>query len=57
MIAIGFELDNINALFDAFEPTENDQVTVPTWVEAIKDYYRPEAAGIAGDKLVSASAN
>jgi Ca2+-binding EF-hand superfamily protein len=57
MIAIGFSLDNINALFDAFEPNENDQVTVSTWVEAIKEYYQPEAAGTAGDKLVGAPAN
>jgi Ca2+-binding EF-hand superfamily protein len=52
MTAIGFELDNIHALFDAFEPNDSDQVAVPVWVAAIKEYYRPEKAGIVGDHLV-----
>jgi Ca2+-binding EF-hand superfamily protein len=53
MIAIGFDRPNIDALFDAFEPNADDQVTVPTWVAAIKEYYQPEAGGTSGDKLVS----
>lgn len=53
MTAIGFGLPNIHALFDVFEPDEADRVTVPVWVEAIKDYYAPEKAGVAGDYLVS----
>lgn len=57
MIAIGFDLSNINALFDAFEPNGDDQVRVPVWVEAIKEYYQPEAAGTTGDKLVGSPAN
>jgi Ca2+-binding EF-hand superfamily protein len=52
MTAIGFELGNINALFDAFVPTDSDQIPVPVWVAAIKEYYRPEKAGIVGDHLV-----
>jgi Ca2+-binding EF-hand superfamily protein len=52
MTAIGFDLPNINALFDAFGPTPDDRVTVPVWVQAIKDYYAPDKAGIAGDQLV-----
>lgn len=52
MVAIGFERANIDALFDAFEPNEADQITVRTWVEGIEDYYRPEKAGIPGDHLV-----
>jgi Ca2+-binding EF-hand superfamily protein len=52
MTAIGFERGNIDRLFDAFAPNANDQITVPTWVEGIKDYYSPEKAGIAGDHLV-----
>lgn len=53
MMAIGFELANIHALFDAFEPTESDHITVATWVTGIKDYYGPDKAGIPGDYLVS----
>ncbi|MFC6093425.1 EF-hand domain-containing protein [Saccharothrix lopnurensis] len=52
MTAIGFETANTNALFDAFGPSGADEVEVPTWVEAIKDYYRPDKAGISGDLLV-----
>ncbi|USX54373.1 EF-hand domain-containing protein [Lentzea sp. HUAS12] len=53
MTAIGFEHDAINALFDAFGPSESDQITVPTWVAGIKDYYSPTKAGIPGDHLVT----
>ena len=56
MIAIGFEPDNIHALFDAFEPNDSDQIPVPVWVAAIKEYYGPEKAGIAGDHLVGSVA-
>ncbi|MEV0122134.1 EF-hand domain-containing protein [Streptomyces sp. NPDC050703] len=52
MTAIGFAPPNIHALFDALEPTAADQVAVSAWNEAIKDYYRPDLAGIAGDRLV-----
>lgn len=53
MLAIGFELPNIHALFDAFEPDDADRVTVPVWVTAIKDYYAPDKAGTSGDYLVA----
>ncbi|TDC27448.1 EF-hand domain-containing protein [Streptomyces sp. 8K308] len=52
MVAIGFERPNIDALFDAFGPTDTDHITVATWVEGIKDYYAPEKADIPGDRLV-----
>ena len=52
MVAIGFAPANIETLFDAFEPNDDDEITVSTWVEGIKDYYRPDKAGIAGDHLV-----
>ncbi|MFC9424897.1 EF-hand domain-containing protein [Streptomyces sp. NPDC056987] len=51
MIAIGFERPNIEALFDAFGPTADDRIGVDVWAEGIRDYYRPEKAGIAGDHL------
>lgn len=52
MLAIGFERSNIDALFDAMRPTDDDQVPVSAWIAAIDEYYRPEAAGIVGDHLV-----
>ncbi|MFI5529814.1 EF-hand domain-containing protein [Kitasatospora sp. NPDC051853] len=56
MTAIGFELPNIQALFDALGPVDGDRVEAPVWAEAIRDYYRPEKAGIAGDRLLSGAA-
>ncbi|MFC9299163.1 EF-hand domain-containing protein [Streptomyces sp. NPDC057011] len=56
MTAIGFELPNIQALFDALGPVDGDRVEVAVWAGAIRDYYRPEKAGIAGDQLVSNAA-
>jgi Ca2+-binding EF-hand superfamily protein len=52
MTAIGFERPSIEALFDAFGPADGDRVPVATWAEGIRDYYRPEKAGIPGDHLV-----
>ncbi|MFF4486681.1 EF-hand domain-containing protein [Streptomyces sp. NPDC001544] len=56
MTAIGFQRPNIDALFDAFEPVEGDRVPVVTWADGIRDYYRPEKAGIPGDHLVVGTA-
>lgn len=55
MTAIGFRPANVHALFDAYEPTSEDRVAVPTWAEGIKDYYAPEKAGTTGDLLVPAA--
>lgn len=52
MTAIGFERANIDALFDAFGPSEADQITVSVWATGIKDYYHPDKTGIPGDHLV-----
>ncbi|GAA1086267.1 MULTISPECIES: EF-hand domain-containing protein [Streptomyces violaceusniger group] len=52
MTAIGFGRPNIDALFDAFDPTDLDRIQVAVWVAAIKDYYAPDKAGIPGDLLV-----
>lgn len=56
MTAIGFDPENTNALFDAFGPSEADEVAVRTWRDAIEDYYRPDEAGIPGDLLVGGAA-
>ncbi|MFF3754182.1 EF-hand domain-containing protein [Streptomyces sp. NPDC002018] len=52
MTAIGFRLPNIHALFDAFGPTDSDQITRSIWITGIKEYYGPDMAGIPGDRLV-----
>ncbi|NJP64732.1 EF-hand domain-containing protein [Streptomyces spiramenti] len=52
MTAIGFRPANVHALFNAFEPTPEDRVAVPTWAEGIKDYYAPDKADTPGDLLV-----
>jgi Ca2+-binding EF-hand superfamily protein len=53
MEAIGFGSDQIHDLYDVFGPDSADRVPVPVWRDAIVEYYRPDRAGIAGDKLVS----
>jgi len=55
MSAIGFDRGNIHSLFDAFEPTPGDQITVTAWIAGIEDYYRPDKTGIPGDHLVGAA--
>lgn len=55
MTAIGFGRPNIDALFDAFEPSDSDRIEVTTWVVGIKDYYSPDKAGIPGDHLVGSA--
>jgi Ca2+-binding EF-hand superfamily protein len=56
MTAIGFEPANIDALFDAFGPSDADRIEVATWVDGIKDYYGPDKTGIAGDRLLGTPA-
>ncbi|XVS60971.1 EF-hand domain-containing protein [Actinosynnema sp. CA-299493] len=56
MTAIGFERQSIDALFDALEPDRDDQISVSAWVSSIQDFYRPDAAGIPGDRLASSVA-
>ncbi|QKW26050.1 EF-hand domain-containing protein [Streptomyces seoulensis] len=53
MTAIGFRRANIEALFEAFGPVAGDRIPVEVWAEGIRDYYRPEKAGIAGDHLTA----
>ncbi|WP_156755022.1 EF-hand domain-containing protein [Actinokineospora pegani] len=55
MSAIGFERQNIETLFDALEPDRDDRISVANWVVSIKDFYRPDAADIPGDHLVSSA--
>ncbi|MEU0987410.1 EF-hand domain-containing protein [Streptomyces sp. NPDC005953] len=57
MTAIGFEQRNIGELFDVFGPVDGDRIPVSVWEEGIRDYYRPDKAGIAGDRLVPVAAS
>ncbi|MEV7583286.1 EF-hand domain-containing protein [Streptomyces erythrochromogenes] len=52
MTAWGFDVPNINRLFDAFGPDADDRITVTVWADAIRDYYTPGLSGIPGDHLV-----
>jgi hypothetical protein len=52
MVAIGFGQDQIHDLYNVFGPDNDDRVPVPVWRDAIVEYYRPDRAGIAGDRLV-----
>ncbi|MCM2388250.1 EF-hand domain-containing protein [Streptomyces albipurpureus] len=52
LTAIGFAPHNIGELFEAFGPVDGDRIPVTTWADGIRDYYHPEKAGIAGDRLV-----
>ena len=54
MTAIGFAPDRIDDLYDSFGPDADDRVPAPVWRDAIVEYYRPDKAGIAGDRLVRA---
>ncbi|WP_395358126.1 EF-hand domain-containing protein [Streptomyces sp. YH02] len=56
MTAIGFQRPNIDALFDAFVPVDGGRIPVSTWADGIRDYYRPEKAGIPGDHLTAGTA-
>ncbi|MCX0241996.1 EF-hand domain-containing protein [Streptomyces drozdowiczii] len=51
MAAIGFAQPNTRALFDALEPVGTEQVAVPAWSEAIREFYTPDATGVS-DHLV-----
>jgi Ca2+-binding EF-hand superfamily protein len=52
MSAIGFQRQNIDTLFDTLQPDRTGRISVSTWVDSIKDFYRSDAADIAGDRLV-----
>lgn len=56
MLAIGFAPANIAALFAALGPDGGDRVAAAAWDASIRDFYRPDLAGIAGDRLVPAPA-
>ncbi|MFI1018745.1 EF-hand domain-containing protein [Streptomyces sp. NPDC020965] len=53
MLAIGFSPANIQALFDALGPDDEDRVASAAWDASIREYYCPAAHGTVGDLLVA----
>ncbi|WP_369214666.1 EF-hand domain-containing protein [Streptomyces flavofungini] len=56
MRGVGFDLPNIHALFDAFEPDADDRIRVEVWEAEIKNYYAPDKGGIPADLLAASPA-
>lgn len=56
MRGVGFDLANIHALFDAFEPDDDDRVKVDDWEAEIKNFYAPDKGDIPADLLAPAPA-
>ncbi|MET7644318.1 EF-hand domain-containing protein [Streptomyces sp. NPDC005426] len=53
---VGFDLPNIHALFDAFEPDDADRIGVDVWEAEIKNFYAPDKGGIPADLLAASPA-
>ncbi|MEU0228501.1 EF-hand domain-containing protein [Streptomyces sp. NPDC006284] len=53
---VGFDLPNIHALFEAFEPDAEDRVRVDLWEAEIRNFYAPDMGGIPADLLAPAAA-
>ncbi|MFC8228548.1 EF-hand domain-containing protein [Streptomyces sp. NPDC057287] len=53
---VGFDLPNIHALFDAFEPDEANRIRVDVWEAEIKNFYAPDKGGIPADLLAPSPA-
>jgi Ca2+-binding EF-hand superfamily protein len=52
MRAVGFPADNIEALFQAFDPQGTGQVAADEWRIAIEEYFLAEGSHAIGDTLV-----
>ncbi|MFF8955285.1 EF-hand domain-containing protein [Streptomyces sp. NPDC014894] len=57
MLAIGFAPANVQALFEALGPDEEDSVASSAWDASIREYYHPNAGGTVGDLLVAVPAD
>ncbi|MBQ0887519.1 EF-hand domain-containing protein [Streptomyces sp. RM72] len=54
MRGVGFDLPNIEALFEAFGPDAADRIRVDVWEAEIKNYYAPDKGGVPADLLAGA---
>jgi Ca2+-binding EF-hand superfamily protein len=52
MRAVGFPVDNIEALFQAFDPHGTGQVSTTEWRTAIEEYFLADGNHAVGDTLV-----
>jgi Ca2+-binding EF-hand superfamily protein len=52
MEAVGFPADNVEALFQAFDPQGTGQVPVEEWRTAIEEYFLARGSHAVGDALV-----
>ncbi|GAA3021126.1 EF-hand domain-containing protein [Streptomyces fulvorobeus] len=53
---VGFELPNIQALFQALGPDDADRVGVDVWETEIRNFYAPDKGGIPADLLAPSPA-
>ncbi|MBT2411045.1 EF-hand domain-containing protein [Streptomyces sp. ISL-12] len=53
---VGFELPNIQALFEALGPDDADRVRVDAWEAEIKNFYAPDKGGVPADLLAPSPA-
>ncbi|MEU1438579.1 EF-hand domain-containing protein [Streptomyces sp. NPDC005786] len=56
MRGVGFDLPNIHALFDAFEPDDANRIRVDVWEAEIRNFYAPDKGGIPADLLAPSPA-
>ncbi|MGP2436029.1 EF-hand domain-containing protein [Streptomyces sp. JW3] len=52
---VGFDLPNIEALFEALGPDGADRVGVAAWEAEIRNFYAPDLGGIPADLLAPAA--
>jgi Ca2+-binding EF-hand superfamily protein len=53
---VGFDLPNIQALFEALGPDDADRVRVDVWETEIRNFYAPDKGGIPADLLAPSPA-
>ncbi|MFJ8677111.1 EF-hand domain-containing protein [Streptomyces sp. NPDC093589] len=53
---VGFELPNIQALFEALGPDDADRIGVDVWEAEIRNFYAPDKGGIPADLLAGSPA-
>lgn len=53
---VGFDLPNINALFEALGPDDANRIRVAAWEAEIKNFYAPDKGDIPANLLVASPA-
>ncbi len=52
---VGFDLPNIDALFEALGPDDSDRIAVEAWEAEIRNFYAPDKGGIPADLLAGSA--